>query len=227
MEVTADDNIYNKIEFLKQKVDFEIYRYIEEKTSKFRIDNYNDKCNRLLEIMELKSKDPRDITPLTHWCCDVSILLGMIFEKDAYIERGYIKLSNTSYNSSRYFHCWLCLKYKGNLYVFDPCNSIISTKDEYYRLFLPDVKGRVLAEDVKKAIEEELNNNIYFDENFDFKIIREQKGISSPLYGCWSAIKYTDADVIIRFINYNFQKNQNQYETAILEFEKRKNQLKK
>lgn len=81
MKVTADDNIYNKIEFLKQKVDSEIYRYIEEKTSKFRIDNYNDGCNRLLEIMKLKSKDPRDITPLTQWCCDVSILLGMIFEK--------------------------------------------------------------------------------------------------------------------------------------------------
>ena len=59
MEVTADDNIYNKIEFLKQKVDFEIYRYIEEKTSKFRIDNYNDKCNRLLEIMKLRPKSKR------------------------------------------------------------------------------------------------------------------------------------------------------------------------
>ncbi len=151
MEVTADDDIYNKIEFLKQKVDSKIYRYIEEKTAKFRIDNYNDSCNRLLEIMKLKSKDPRDITPLTQWCCDVSILLGMIFEKNAYIERGYIKLDNTSYNSSHYFHCWLCFKYKGNLYVFDPCNSIISTKDDYYRLFLPNVKGRVLAEDVKKS----------------------------------------------------------------------------
>ncbi len=61
----------------------------------------------------------------------------------------------------------------------------------------------------------------------DFKIIREQKGIDSPLYGCWSAIKYTDTDVIIRFINHNFQQNQNQYETAILEFEKRKSRIKK
>lgn len=227
MEVTVDDNVYNKIEFLKQKVDSEIYRYIEEKTSKFKIDNYNDECNRLLEIMKLKSEDPRDITPLTYWCCDVAILLGMIFDENAYIERGYIKLDNTSYSSSHYFHCWLCFKYKDNLYVFDPCNSIISTKDDYYRLFLPNVKGRVLAEDVKKAVEEELSNNIYFDENFEFKIIREQRGVSSPLYSCWSVIKKTDTEVVIRFVNYNFQQNLNRYETAILEFEKRKSRLKK
>lgn len=118
-------------------------------------------------------------------------------------------------------------KYHGNLYVFDPCNCIISTKDDYYRLFLPEVKGRVLAEDVKKAVEDELNNNIYFDYNFDFKIIREQEGVSSPLYACWSVIKYTDEGVIIKFVDYNFQQNQNRYETAILEFEKRNSYAKK
>lgn len=94
-------------------------------------------------------------------------------------------------------------------------------------MFLPEVQGSVLAEDVKKAVKQELNNNIYFDEFSDFKIIREQKEISSPLYGCWSAIKYTDTDVVIKFVDYNSQQNQNRYETAISNFEKRKSRIKK
>ena len=227
MEVSDNDNIFKKIEFLKQRVDSDIYGYIENKISKCRIDNYNEGCTSLLEIMKLKSENPANITPLTQWCCDVSILLALFFEKNDYIERGYIKLDDTSYNSSHYFQCWFCFKYKSNLYVFDPCNNIISTKDDYYRLFLPNVKGRVLAVDVQKAIEEELNNNIYFDENSDFKIIQEQKGLSSPLYACWSVIKRTDEEITIRFINYNYQGNQCKYDEAIKEFKARKSKLKR
>lgn len=227
MKISSNDNIETKIEYLKTRTDLNVARYAEEIIKSIAIVDYNGNHNQLIELMQMKSKDPRDITPLTMWCCDVAILLGFVFADNDYIERGYIKLSNTSYNSSRYFHCWFCFNYKDNWYVFDPCNNILATKEDYYYLFEPDVKGRVISSKVKESIAQELDNKIYFYEENSFQIIREESGLSSPLYACWSIMKLENGSVEVKFVNYNNQQNQYKYEEAIKKIENRGASIRK
>ena len=219
MEVNVLSTIYEKIEYLSRIENLEILDYLRERTFNIRIDNYGESCNRIFEIMRCKPKRDGDVTPLSGWCGEVAILLGYALDNDAYIERGNICLSDTSYGDSNYFHCWTCFNYKGKKYVIDPCNNIIATKEDYYRLFKPNVLGRVLGEDIKKSLLEAVNYNIRFGDT-DYSFVKNQDSLSSPIKCCSALFKFVDDDLRVRFMNFYDTRYEVKHQKALDEFEK-------
>lgn len=219
MEVTVLSTINEKIDYLRRKENPEIREFLRERTYDIRIDNYDDSCNRIIEVMECKPKRDGDVTPLSGWCGEVAILLGYALDKDAYIERGNICLSGTSYEDSNYFHCWTCINYKGKQYVVDPCNNIIATKEDYYKLFSPKVLGRALGDDIKKELLEAINNNIRFGDT-DYLFVKNQKSLSSPIKCCSALFKFSDDDLRVRFMNFYDTRYEVDYQKALDKFEK-------
>lgn len=216
VDITENSPIEKKIEYLKERENTGIREYLSQKTNNIFIeDDYYGKI-RIMELITKPARWEKQITPLSSWCGLVAILLGYAIE-DAYIERGKIRLSSSSIYDADYYHCWTCFPYQNEIYIADPCNNIIATKSDYYKLFIPKILGRVSAEDIKNKLIKEMSYNVYY-QNTEYKIVRREYKESSPLINCFAIFKEEGDELIVKIIDFIILPYSTIYEKALEEF---------
>lgn len=105
--------------------------------------------------------DLKDCGKLLGWCWESTQSCSLFLKNDDYIERGdlFIEDDASSKNTKRpYYHSWICFKFNGFEYVFDPCLDFLCKKDFYYKHFTPNVQGKTTAGEVKKYVLEKIKN---------------------------------------------------------------------
>lgn len=105
---------------------------------------------------------------LEGWCWQTTESAIVFFNDDDYIERGNLLFDD---DSKKYYHSWICFKYKGTEYVLDPCLNFVCKKKDYDKIFVPEVQGRVTAKAVKETlieqIEQKKNEPVEEDPSFN------------------------------------------------------------
>ncbi len=105
--------------------------------------------------------DLKDCGKLLGWCWQSTQTCSLLLKNDDYIERGTLFVDDdlSLKNAKKpYFHSWICFKFKGVEYVFDPCLDYLCKKDIYYKQFTPKVQGKTTAGEVKKYVIEKIKN---------------------------------------------------------------------
>lgn len=105
--------------------------------------------------------DLKDCGKLLGWCWESTQTCSLFLKNEDYIERGdlFIEDAISLENTKRpYYHSWICFKFKGIEYVFDPCLDCLCEKDIYYKHFTPNVQGKTTAGEVKSYVIERIKN---------------------------------------------------------------------
>ena len=105
--------------------------------------------------------DLKDCGKLLGWCWQSTQTCSLFLKDDDYIERGdlFIEDDASLKKTKRpYYHSWICFKFKGVEYVFDPCLDYLCEKETYYKHFTPNVQGKTTAGEVKKYVIEKIKN---------------------------------------------------------------------
>ena len=89
-------------------------------------------------------------------CWQSTTFLVVYFKKTDFIVRGNLK--NVG-NHSNYEHSWIEFKFFCKEFVFDPCFSKISEKQEYYEEYLVEEKVRIPVSQVKKDFQKILKES--------------------------------------------------------------------
>lgn len=126
-------------------IELKVVMYLMKKLNNLYIEVLGDYEGSLFELMP--------IGKLMGWCWQTTESAIVFLNDDDYIERGYLYFDE---RTPKYYHSWICFSYNGIEYVLDPCLSFLCKKDDYYKIFNPDVKGKVSA----KAVKEELVKQI-------------------------------------------------------------------
>ena len=120
-----NEDSYDDIEFNSQTnplFNAKVLRYLEQKLDSLKIRlPFQKQPERISDLMKNKS--------LEGWCWQTTETTILFLDDDAYIERGHIILYPCTY----YWHSWICFKFKGKTYVFDPCLQKLIPKDLYYK----------------------------------------------------------------------------------------------
>lgn len=98
---------------------------------------------------------------LLGWCWESTQTCSLFLKDDDYIERGDLFIEDdTSLKNTKkpYYHSWICFKFNGKEYVFDPCLDYLCEKETYYKHFTPNVQGKTTAGEVKKYVVEKIKN---------------------------------------------------------------------
>ena len=105
--------------------------------------------------------DLKDCGKLLGWCWQSTQTCSLFLKNEDYIERGdlFIEDDTSLKNTKRpYYHSWICFKFKGIEYVFDPCLDYLCEKDIYYKHFTPKIQGKTTAGEVKSYVIERIKN---------------------------------------------------------------------
>ena len=171
-----------KVIFDSRDIDERIYTYLDNILNNLNI-NVGGLYNGSIMDLMLKEK-------LEGWCWQTTESAIVFFQDYDYIARGELYLDD--YNP-KYFHSWICFKFEENEYVFDPCLNIVSTKDDYNKLFRPKIKGMVSAKIVKQELLKQMNEYVPGDNIKHFeklsKIIRLSESYKKYCDDCEREIK--------------------------------------
>ena len=113
----------------------EILSYLRDKFNNLKIEVNGKKASNIMDLMYNLD--------LNGWCWQTTSTAILFMNKDSYIVRGYLTISEIQKD---YFHSWITFNYKDNIYVFDPCLNKIQEKDVYYKVFKARVTGFVNQE---------------------------------------------------------------------------------
>lgn len=194
-------NEQEKFKILHSKrVDKRIIVYLINKLSTLHIEVLGKYEGSIFELMP--------VGKLEGWCWQTTESVIVFLNDSDYIERGYLYFDK---NTPRYYHSWICFRFRGIEYVLDPCLSFLCKKSDYFKLFNPDVRAKVYALDVKNELIRQLtspkkiNNNdthksfesffknimgdsyeTYQERKRDEVIVHAPENINTPLYrnGC-------------------------------------------
>ncbi|MBR3523827.1 MAG: hypothetical protein IKN87_04035 [Bacilli bacterium] len=148
-----------KILFDSRNIDEKVYDYLDSILNNLYI-NIGGMDNGTIMDLMIKEK-------LAGWCWQTTESAIVFFQDYDYIVRGELYLDD---DNPKYFHSWIRFKFEGNEYIFDPCLNIVSTKDDYNKLFRPKIKGLASAKVVKQELIKQVNeyvpgdNTKYFEE---------------------------------------------------------------
>ena len=116
----------------------EVMAYLIQQFQNLKIEILDGDENNIIELMvegELES-----------WCWQTTET-SILFLKDSdYIERGYLHFEK----DKKYYHSWVCFKYKNIEYVFDPCLNLLCKKGLYTKIFKTDVRAKIFGRIVKE-----------------------------------------------------------------------------
>lgn len=131
-----------KFKILRSKrIDTKVVEYLMNKLNNLHIEVLGKYEGSLFELMP--------VGKLEGWCWQTTESAIVFLNDDDYIERGNLRFDE---RTPEYYHSWICFKFDGTEYVFDPCLSFLCKKSDYSKIFEIDVKGKVSA----KAVREEL-----------------------------------------------------------------------
>ena len=128
-----------------KRINPKVVEYLMQKLNNLYIEVLGNYEGSLFQLMQ--------VGKLMGWCWQTTESAIVFLNDDDYIERGNLYFDE---RNSKYYHSWICFNYKGIEYVLDPCLNFLCKKDDYSKIFEPDVKSKVSA----KAVKEELIRQI-------------------------------------------------------------------
>lgn len=128
-----------------ERVEQTVVEYLINRLSQLYIKVLDKYEGLLFELMS--------VGKLEGWCWQTTESAIVFMNDDDYIERGNL---NFDERTPEYYHSWMCFDFNGIEYVFDPCLDFLCKKDNYFKIFEVEVKGRVTA----KCVREELIKQI-------------------------------------------------------------------
>ena len=163
-ELTEQD----KFNILQSKnIDPNIFGYLRKKLDNLYIEVETNYKGTLFELMYLEK--------LMGWCWETTESAIVFFNDNDYIERGNLYFDE---KTPKYYHSWICFNYNETKYILDPCLNILCKKEDYSKMFKPDIKGMISAKDVK----EELIRQIATPKDKDEVIIESMEDVNAPMY---------------------------------------------
>ena len=114
------------------------------------------------------------------WCYQLCFVLAPLYEKSI-LNRGII------YTPEPYPHCWLDIYEKGQWYIFDPCFNICCKKEDYEKVYKPNITASFSGQEIKQFLLDNINKEMPFGVKKG-KLIAS-KNINDISYG--NSIKYT------------------------------------
>lgn len=120
------------------RVGYIIILYLARRFKNLTIEILGDTSGNILELMNSGE--------LNGYCWQTTETAILFLNDDDYIERGNLFFGD----SRKYYHSWICFKFLGEEYVFDPCLDIICKKCIYTETLKADIKGRVTGKEVKE-----------------------------------------------------------------------------
>ena len=130
-----------------KRIDIDVIRYLSDLLKGLHIEVLGDYHGNIFELMHGGY--------LEGWCWQTTESAIIFFQDDDYIERGNLKFTD---DSEDYYHSWICFRYHDEEYVFDSCLDILCKKEDYYHAFAVELKGFVLAKDVKEELLRQIND---------------------------------------------------------------------
>ncbi len=124
-----------------KKMDEKVLTYLKKILKGLYIEVTEDYEGVLFELMSDEL--------LEGWCWQTTESAILFFQDDDCIERGILKFG---YNYPDYDHSWICFTFEGEEYVFDSCLAILCKKEDYYKTFLVERRGKVSAREVKRTL---------------------------------------------------------------------------
>lgn len=140
-------------------IDTSIFDYLKDNLQNLSIEIGGDYQGNIIELMN------RGL--LEGWCWQTTESAIVFLKDDAYIERGNLKFSP----HKKYWHSWICFKFKNKNFVFDPCLQILTESSIYHHIFEVSVEGTVTAKEVREDLIYRINNpkkKIYDTEKYKF-----------------------------------------------------------
>ena len=117
-----------------KRIDPKVLKYLVNKLNNLYIEVLGDYEGSLFELMP--------VGKLMGWCWQTTESAIVFLNDDDYIERGNLYFDE---RTPKYYHSWICFHYNKEEYVLDPCLSFLCRKEDYSKIFKPDVKGKVSA----------------------------------------------------------------------------------
>ena len=124
-----------------KRINSKVVKYLIERLSELHIEVLGDYEGSIFELMP--------VGKLEGWCWQTTESAIVFLNDDDYIERGNLKFDK---RTPEYYHAWICFSFNGTEYVLDPCLSFLCKKEDYYKIFEIEVKGKVTAKAVKKEL---------------------------------------------------------------------------
>ena len=212
-----------KKRILKAKgINYFVLEYLKEKFGNLTIKLNNDDEVSLFSLMENEK--------LMTTCFQTSETIAAFLNDDDKVERGYISRGISSH--SNYNHSWVTFKFDNKEYVLDACLNVLCTKEDYYKLFKPNIYATVSAKDIKDELIRQFSmpheiDESKFDENgisYDIGMwdngctclvtrkkdeidIEGSENREDPLYGNWSSYIADVKDNDIKKLVFHHYKN--------------------
>ena len=130
------------------KLETKVLKYLAEKFQNLTIEVLNRYTGNIMDLMSRNY--------LEGWCWQTTETAIIFLNDDDYIERGNLYLYFE--NNREYWHSWICFKYNGEEYAFDPCLNFLCKKSWYSKLFKTDVRGKVTAKQVREELIGKIKN---------------------------------------------------------------------
>ncbi len=124
-----------------KKIDRKVIKYLISRLSHLSIEILDKYEGTLLDLMH----DGK----LEGWCWQTTESAIVFFNDEDYIERGYLMFDE---ETPKYYHSWICFDFDGTEYVLDACLNILCKKDDYYKFYKAEEKGKVTAKSVREEL---------------------------------------------------------------------------
>ena len=136
-----------RFETLKQeKIDINIYKYLEEKLNKLNIE--------ILDIYKGSTFELMNKGLLEGWCWQTTETIGLFMPDNTIIYRANLHFDKIR----KYYHSFIMFEYENKKYVFDPCLCMINTAKLYFDIFEVDIIGFVYSKEIRKYFIESIIN---------------------------------------------------------------------
>ena len=172
-----------------KKVYSNIVNYLMQRFNNLHIEVLGDYEGSLFQLMFAEK--------LIGWCWQTTESAIVFLNDNDYIERGTLFIDE---RTPKYYHSWICFNYYDVDYVLDPSLSILCKKEDYYKMFNPNIIGKVSAKLVKDELirqitsvkeEKKSKEQIKFIKTFiekandnddDEIIVYGKEDVNTPLY---------------------------------------------
>ena len=124
-----------------RKVYSNIVNYLMQRFNNLHIEVLGDYEGSLFQLMFAEK--------LIGWCWQTTESAIVFLNDNDYIERGTLFIDE---RTPKYYHSWICFNYYDVDYVLDPSLSLLCKKEDYYKMFNPNIIGKVSAKLVKDEL---------------------------------------------------------------------------
>ena len=172
-----------------KKVYSNIVNYLMQRFNNLHIEVLGDYEGSLFQLMFAEK--------LIGWCWQTTESAIVFLNDNDYIERGTLFIDE---RTPKYYHSWICFNYYDVDYVLDPSLSLLCKKEDYYKMFDPNIIGKVSSKLVKDELirqitsakeEKKSKEQIKFIKTFiekandnddDEIIVYGKEDVNTPLY---------------------------------------------